>query len=226
MADDRDRFGSQMDLEPNAEPIETLSGEIELDLPEFEDPPAEPLRLLGRWVERAWELGVREPQALALATASAEGKPSVRIVLLKAVEPALVFAFPGHSRKAGELEANPWAAGTLYWRETTQQIVVEGPVRRLGEAESDALFAERPRIAQAATIASRQGEPLDEPAKLRAKAAEIAAGEGLLTRPAAWSGYALEPQLIEFWHGSGDRLHRRLLYVKSDEGWGHQRLQP
>lgn len=215
-----------MDKDPNAEPIETLSGEIEIDLPEFDDPPAEPLRLLGHWVERAWEHGVREPQALALATAGAEGKPSVRIVLLKAVEPALVFAFPGHSRKARELEANPWAAGTLYWRETTQQVVVEGPVRRLGEAESDALFAERPRIAQAATIASRQGEPLDEPAGLRAKAAAVAAGKEGLTRPPGWSGYALDPHQIEFWHGSGDRLHRRLLYTKSDEGWAHQRLQP
>jgi dihydrophenazinedicarboxylate synthase len=210
----------------DAEPIETLSGEIELDLPEFDDPPPDPLKLLGRWVERAWELGVREPQALALSTASPQGKPSVRTVLLKAVEPALVFAFPGHSRKARELEANPWAAGTLYWRETTQQVVVEGPVRQMSETESDELFAERPRIAQAATVASRQGEPLDEPAGLRAKAADLAAGDAELTRPSGWSGYELAPQRIEFWHGSSDRLHRRLLYVKSDEGWVHQRLQP
>lgn len=216
-----------MSPEPtDAEPIETLSGEIELDLPEFDDPPADPLPLLGQWVERAWELGVREPLALALATASAEGRPSVRTVLLKAVEPALVFAFAAHSRKARELEANPWAAGTLYWRETTQQVVVEGPVRRLSDAESDGLFAERPRIAQAATIASRQGEPLDEPAGLRAKAAEIAAGDVELSRPAGWSGYELAPQRIEFWHGRSDRLHRRLLYVKADAGWTHQRLQP
>jgi pyridoxamine-phosphate oxidase len=210
----------------DAEPIETLSGEIELDLPEFDDPPPDPLKLLGRWLERAWELGVREPQALALATAGSDGRPSVRIVLLKAVEPALVFAFPGHSRKARDLEANPWAAGTLYWRETTQQVVVEGPVRRMTEAESDALFAERPRIAQAATIASRQGEPLNRPAELPARAAEVAAGDEQLSRPRGWSGYELSPRRIEFWHGSKDRLHRRLLYARSDEGWTHQRLQP
>jgi pyridoxamine-phosphate oxidase len=216
-----------MNMEPaDAEPIETLAGEIELELPEFDDPPPDPLRLLGRWVERAWEHGVREPQALALATADAEGRPSVRIVLLKAVAPALVFACPRHSRKARELEANPWAAGVLYWRETKQQVVVEGPVRRLGEAESDALFAERPRDAQAATIASRQGEPLDEPAGLLTKAAEIAAGEQPLARPPGRSGYELEPRRIEFWHGSRARLHRRLLYAKSGEGWAHQRLQP
>lgn len=210
----------------DAEPIETLSGEIELDLPEFDDPPPDPLKLLGCWLDRAWEHGVREPQALALATASAAGKPSVRIVLLKSVEPALVFAFPGHSRKARELEENPWAAGTLYWRETTQQVVVEGPVQRMSEAESDALFAERPRIAQAATIASRQGEPLDVPANLQTQAAEVAADDGQLSRPPEWSGYELSPQRIEFWHGSKDRLHRRLLYVRSDEGWTYQRLQP
>jgi pyridoxamine-phosphate oxidase len=211
---------------PDAEPIETLSGEIELDLPEFDDPPADPLPLLGQWVERAWKHGVREPLALALATASPEGRPSVRTVLLKAVEPTLVFAFPGHSRKGRELEANPWAAGTLYWRETTQQVVVEGPVRRMSGTESHALFAERPRDAQAATVVSRQGEPLDEPAQLRARAAELAAGDAELTRPPGWSGYELAPRRIEFWHGGSDRLHRRLLYVKSDEGWTPQRLQP
>lgn len=216
-----------MNPEPaDAEPIETLSGEIELELPEFDDPPADPLGLLARWVERAWEHGVREPQALALATASSEGRPSVRIVLLKAVEPALVFAFPSHSRKARELEENPWAAGTLYWRETTQQVVVEGPVRRMSEAESDALFAERPRIAQAATIASRQGEALEAPAGLRAEAEQIAADAAPLTRPDGWHGHRLAPERIEFWHGSSDRLHRRLLYVKSGESWTQRRLQP
>lgn len=209
-----------------AEPIETLSGEIELNLPEFDDPPRDPLKLLSRWLEQARQHGVREPQALALATAGAEGRPSVRIVLLKSVEPALVFAFPGHSRKARELEENPWAAGTLYWRETTQQVVVEGPVRQMSETESDALFAERPRIAQAATIASRQGEPLDEPAELRAQAEEVASDEGQLTRPTGWSGYELAPHRIEFWHGSRDRLHRRLLYVRSGGEWTHRRLQP
>ena len=123
-------------------------------------------------------------------------------------------------------EANSWAAGTLYWRETTQQVVVEGPVRRLSEAESDRLFAERPRIAQAATVASRQGEPLEEPAQLRAGAAQLATGDAELTRPPGWSGYELAPQQVEFWHGSSDRLHRRLLYVRSDEGWTSRRLQP
>src|SRR5215203_5612901 len=149
---------------------ETLTGDPGLDLPEFDRPPADPLRLLGRWLETADEHGVREPRALALATADAEGRPSTRIVLLKQVLPAVVFAFSSGSRKGRELAVNPQAAGTLYWRETLQQIVFEGPVAKMTAAESDALFAERPPAGQAAAIASSQGEPLQDPERLRAEA--------------------------------------------------------
>jgi pyridoxine/pyridoxamine 5'-phosphate oxidase len=121
---------------------------------------------------------------------------------------------------------NPRAAGTLYWRETLQQIVFEGPVEQMSESESDALFAERPRRGQATTVASSQGEVLADPERLRARAAELAEGEETLRRPGDWRGYLLDPDLIEFWHGSRDRLHRRLLYVKADAGWTHRRLQP
>jgi dihydrophenazinedicarboxylate synthase len=205
------------------EPVETLSGDPGLTLPEFEAPPQEPLPLLERWLRSADERGVREPRALALATADAEGRPSTRIVLLKQAAPAIVFAFSANSRKGRELAANPRAAGTLYWRETLQQVVFEGPVEKLSAAESDRLFAERPPAGQATTVASSQGEPLDDPEGLRKAAAELAeAGRGL--------GLAeerrLDPDLVEFWHGSPDRLHRRLLYVKSDGRWTHQRLQP
>jgi dihydrophenazinedicarboxylate synthase len=123
----------------NDEPIETLSGDPTLVLPEFEAPPEDPLPLLERWLQMADERGVREPRALALATADAEGRPSNRILLLKQISPAIVFAGSYDSRKGRDLEANPRAAGTLYWRETLQQIVVEGPVRKLSEEESDAL---------------------------------------------------------------------------------------
>jgi pyridoxamine 5'-phosphate oxidase len=210
----------------NVEPIETLSGDAGLELPEFEAPPADPLPLLDRWLQGADERGVREPRALALATVDREGRPSNRIVLLKQIAPAPLFAFSADSRKGRDLEANPRAAGTLYWRETLQQIVFEGPVWRLSEAESDALFAERPAAGRAATVASNQGEALEDPARLKAAAAELAQGKEPLQRPQDWFGYRLDPDLIEFWHGSTDRLHRRLLYVKSDGGWSHRRLQP
>lgn len=209
-----------------AEPIETLSGDPTLELPEFDDPPADPLPLLERWLRLADERGVREPRALALATADAEGRPSSRILLLKQVTPAVVFAGSYESRKGRELEANPRAAGTLYWRETLQQITVEGPVRRLSEQESDQIFGERPADAQATTVASRQGEPLADQEALRGAADEAAAAEESLRRPARWGGWRLDPDLVEFWHGSPDRLHRRLLYVKDESGWSHRRLQP
>jgi len=210
----------------DGEHIETLSGDPTLVLPEFDNPPEDPLPTLERWLRLADDRGVLEPRALALATADADGRPSSRILLLKQVTPTLVFSGSYESRKGRELEANPRAAGTLYWRETMQQITVEGPVRRLSEAESDAIFGERPADAKATTVASRQGAPLDDPAALRRKADALGSGDEPLSRPQRWGGFRLDPDLIEFWHGSPDRLHRRLLYVKQDDRWTHRRLQP
>jgi pyridoxamine 5'-phosphate oxidase len=209
-----------------SEPVETLSGDPGLELPEFEAPPGEPLPLLERWLQAAKGRGVREPRALALATADAAGRPSTRIVLLKQVSPAIVFAFSANSRKGRELEANPRAAGTLYWRETLQQVVFEGPVEPMSAEESDHLFSERPAAGQATTVASNQGQALDDPERLRGEAAALAEGGEAMSRPEDWGGYRLDPDQVEFWHGSPDRLHRRLLYVKRDGAWTHQRLQP
>ena len=192
--------------------VETLSGDPTLELPEFDSPPADPLPLLERWLRTADEKGVREPRALALATADGAGRPSNRILLLKQLTPALVFAGSYDSRKGGDLAVNPRAAGTLYWRETLQQITIEGPVEKLSEEESDALFAERPPAGRATTVASDQGETLEDPGSLRRKADELN-GEKL-RRPPNWGGFRLDPDLVEFWHGSPTRLHRRLLYIK------------
>ncbi|HWO84478.1 MAG TPA: pyridoxal 5'-phosphate synthase [Solirubrobacterales bacterium] len=209
-----------------SEPIETLSGDPTLELPEFDAPPADPLPLLDLWLRGADERGVREPRALALATADAAGRPSSRILLLKQATPFLVFAGSYESRKGRDLAENPRAAGTLYWRETLQQVTIEGPVRKLSEEESDALFTERPQAAQATAAASRQGEALDDPARLRDSAKSLAADGAPPPRPPHWGGWRLDPDLVEFWHGSPSRLHRRLLYIKSDGAWQHQRLQP
>jgi dihydrophenazinedicarboxylate synthase len=209
-----------------AERPETLSGDPTLELPEFEDPTAEPLPLLERWLAAADERGVREPRALALATADAAGRPSSRVLLLKRVSPALVFSGSYESRKGRELAANPRAAGTLYWRETLQQVTVEGPVRKLSEAESDEIFGARPAGARASAVASRQGERLDDPEALRKSADALVEDDEALERPQRWGGWRLDPDLVEFWHGSPDRLHRRLLYIKGENGWEHKRLQP
>jgi len=206
------------------EPVETLSGDASLTLPEFDSPPADPLPLLESWLRSAEERGVREPRALALATTGGDGLPSVRTLLVKQLTPTLVFSGSYESRKGRDLAANPRAAGILYWRETLQQIAIEGPVERLSEAESDALFAERPAAGRATTVASSQGEGLADPSDLRRKA-DALEGEQL-RRPPSWGGFRLDPDLIEFWHGSPTRLHRRLLYVKGEGGWSHKRLQP
>ena len=208
----------------SAEPVETLSGDPTLELPEFDSPPDDPLPLLERWLHGADERGVREPRALALATADGEGRPSVRILLVKQLTPTLVFAGSYESRKGRDLAANPRAAGTLYWRETLQQITIEGPVERLSEEESDALFAERPPAGRATTVASEQGGALEDPEDLRRKADELDGKS--LHRPPSWGGFRLDPDLVEFWHGSPTRLHRRLLYIKGEGGWSHRRLQP
>jgi pyridoxamine 5'-phosphate oxidase len=209
-----------------SEPVETLSGDPTLELPEFDAPPAEPLALLERWLAAAETRGVREPRALSLATADADGRPSVRTLLVKQLAPTLVFAGGYESRKGRDLAANPRAAGTLYWRETLQQVTIEGPVERLGEEESDEIFGERPPQARATTVASSQGEPLEDPARLRDAAAALDERDEPPRRPARWGGWRLDPDLVEFWHGSPDRLHRRLLYIKGERGWEHKRLQP
>ncbi|MER7004736.1 phenazine biosynthesis FMN-dependent oxidase PhzG [Dactylosporangium sp. NPDC000555] len=206
---------------------DTLTGDATLVLPEFDEPPAAPLRLLRTWLDAAVAYGVREAQAIVLATADAAGLPSSRVVLLKDLdEHGLVFTTHTGSRKGTDLAARPYASATFYWRETLQQIHVAGPVRQLPPGESDVLFAERPAAAQATTAASRQSTPLDDEAALRQRAADLLATGGSIARPDGWAGYRLEAAAIEFWHGSVDRLHRRLRYDRHPGGWTAQRLQP
>jgi len=188
---------------------ETLGGEILLELPEFDDPPADPLALMRAWIDGA-SRHVREPMALALATVDADCNPSCRVVLAKEVdERGLVFTTHHGSRKGRDIAAVGRAAGTLYWRETLQQINIAGPVERLRDEVSDELFRERPLAAQATTTVSHQGEPLDDLDVLRARAQKLTEPGEAPSRPEGWGGYRLAPDRIEFWHGSTDRLHRR-----------------
>ena len=165
---------------------------------------------------------------VALATATAAGAPSVRMVLLKASdERGLVVATSYESRKGRELTENPRAALLFYWPDLGRQVRVEGRVERLDEAESDAIFAARPRGAQLAAHASRQSERLASRAVLEERFA--AASEnypGAVPRPASWGAYRLVPEQYEFWVHDDDRLHDRLLYERAGEGWQIQRLSP
>ncbi|WP_075731354.1 phenazine biosynthesis FMN-dependent oxidase PhzG [Streptomyces acidiscabies] len=208
---------------------QSLSGATDLDLPEFDTPPADPLPLLLDWLDSAVAREVREPYAAVLATADADGRPSTRVLLVKDADASgLVFTSFTGSRKGVELAARPWASLTFYWRETLQQLTVTGPVEQVGAAESDDLFARRPLAARATTAVSRQSRPLTDEHALRAEAKSLVAADADVARPAEWTGYRLVPTAIEFWYGSPDRLHRRLRYDRpgTDGTWTHERLQP
>lgn len=207
--------------------FESLTVENDPDFPEYDDPPAEPVGLLRRWLDRAVEVGVREPKALALATAGKSGRPSARIVLVSAVdERGVLFTSHATSRKGREIEENNWAAGLLYWRETGQQIKLSGPVEPVPVTESDALWQARPVPLHAMSAASRQSEPLADPAALRAEAERLGADGRALDRPERFCGYRLQPHEVEFWAHRPDRLHLRLRYDREGDAWASVRLQP
>lgn len=205
---------------------ESLTGTVDLPFPEYADPPPEPIGLLRRWLQEAQALGVREPRALALATADARGRPSTRtVVLTEVTDRGLLFTTHGTSRKGRELRENPWASGLLYWRESSRQISVSGPVEQVPEDASDALWWARPAFTHAMTVASRQSEPLEEVAALRCRAARLAE-DGPQPRPAAYVGMELLAHSVEFWANGTGRLHERLRYDRTDAGWRRRRLQP
>jgi len=169
------------------------------------------------------------PEAAALATAAPDGRPSVRMVLVRGFEQRLFVFYSGYeSRKGRELEANPWAALCFYWHAPGRQVRVEGPVSRLSAAESDAYFASRPLGSQLSAAASAQSEPVPGRAELERAVAELAeryAG-GPVPRPASWGGFALAPEHVEFWQHREDRLHDRFRYRLRDGGWEIERLAP
>jgi len=207
--------------------FESLTGEVGVDFPEYAEPPLEPSGLARRWVAAAVRRGVREPLALALATAGRDGRASTRIVAVTAVtDRGLIFTSHSSSQKGRELAATGWASGVLYWRETGQQLIVSGPVAQLGDAESDRLWGSRPSPLHSMSTASRQSDPLRDVAALRAEAARLAATGTPLPRPARFVGYRLEYGSVEFWSASADRLHRRLRYDHDGDDWRVRRLQP
>jgi pyridoxamine 5'-phosphate oxidase len=192
-------------------------------------PGTNPLDRVREWFEEAAASGLIEAERMALATATPDGRPSVRIVLLKGIDEHGIQFFTNYgSRKGRELEANPWAAATLYWQPLYRAVRLEGPVARLTAEESDAYFATRPRGAQLGAWASAQGSVLRDRAELdeRVRAVEARFPDEV-PRPHFWGGYRLSPDAVEFWQGRPDRLHDREHFLRQGDGtWRSERLSP
>jgi pyridoxamine 5'-phosphate oxidase len=190
----------------------------------------EPFARFGEWMQRAMDAGVAEPTAMALATADAEGRPSVRMVLLKGFdEQGFVFYTNLESRKARELSSNPNAALCLFWQPLELQVRIEGPVQPVTDAEADEYYASRARGSRIGAWASRQSRPLPSYGELmeRVEAYEAQFTGDDIPRPPFWSGFRLVPQRIEFWQGRPSRLHDRIEYLRDARGaWTRRRLAP
>jgi pyridoxamine 5'-phosphate oxidase len=189
----------------------------------------DPIRQFERWFADALSAEVLEPNAMTLATASRDGVPSARIVLLKEVDArGFVFFTDYRSRKAAEVTENPLAALTFLWKEIERQVRVTGAVTRVTEEESNAYFRSRPIGSRLGAWASHQSSTIGSRTELEERLRIVSArfGDGDVPLPPHWGGFRLVPHEIEFWQGRPDRLHDRLLYRHGSHGWSIARLSP
>jgi pyridoxamine 5'-phosphate oxidase len=188
----------------------------------------EPLVQFARWFEAALAGEIYEPNAMALSTVAADGRPSTRMVLLKGFDAdGFVFYTNLESRKALELAANPRASLLFWWDRLHRQVRIEGTVTPVEDGEADAYFASRPYGSRIGALASPQSRVIAGRAGLEASVAELAARHPEeVPRPRHWGGYRLRPTEFEFWQGRPSRLHDRLRYSHSKEGWLIERLAP
>jgi len=188
-----------------------------------------PIELFGEWFEAAGKAGILLPETIVVASASAEGRPSARCMLLKGFDQRGFYFYTNYeSRKAGELDVNPHVALVLHWAVLQRQVRIEGKVSRVSEQESTAYFQTRARGSRIGAWASKQSRPLDQRGTLESRVREFDGkypGEEI-PLPPFWGGYLVDPDRIEFWQGRSDRLHDRLCFVRSQAGWSAQRLYP
>lgn len=190
----------------------------------------DPLRQFQKWFLEAIAAKLPEPNAMTLATATADGQPSARMVLLKSFGDYGFNFFTNYdSRKGRELTANPRAALLFFWQELHRQVRIEGTVELVSEAESDAYFRSRPLGSRLGAVASAQSVVIANRAVLEERVRELMQRfpDGEVPRPPHWGGYRVRPLVIEFWQGRPDRLHDRLRYQRMQpDGWRLERLSP
>ena len=195
-----------------------------------EDLDPDPLRQFAAWFGEAGSAGVSAPEAAAVATASPDGVPSMRMVLVKQYDDrGFVFFSNYDSRKGSELAANPHAALLFYWEFLGRQVRIEGAVQRTSRDETATYVRSRPRASQLSALASPQSRPIDSRAALEQRVADLAAAHEGAELPLSdtWGGFRIVPDSFEFWQHRADRLHDRFRYARGqDGGWRVQRLAP
>jgi len=189
----------------------------------------DPIKQFQTWLNDAFAAKIPLAEAMTLATATPDGKPSARMVLLKQVDHAgFVFYTNYNSAKSRQLDANPYAALVFYWVQLDRQVRVEGSISKTTAEESEAYFATRPRESQIGAWASEQSEPIASRAVLEERAVELEKqySDREVDRPEHWGGYRLKPERIEFWKSRIGRLHDRILYQREGDSWTITRLAP
>jgi pyridoxamine 5'-phosphate oxidase len=211
--------------------LEDLRQEYRLGQLTEETCDSNPILQFELWMKQAQAAELKEPNAMALATATSEGRPSCRIVLLKEVGPdGFVFYTNYESRKGDELSQNPYAALTFYWAELERQVRIEGSVTKTSRERSETYFRIRPKKSRLGALASKQSQVLASRKDIEAKMTELEAqyaDTNDIPTPEYWGGYSVAPEVIEFWQGRRSRLHDRIRYTrKSPDSWSIERLSP
>ncbi|TGL63870.1 pyridoxamine 5'-phosphate oxidase [Leptospira ognonensis] len=194
-----------------------------------EDAGLDPILFFQKWFSQAKEEKAEEPNAMVLSTVSQEGQPSSRVVLLKEIaQGEFVFYTNYDSRKGKEMAHNPKVALTFFWHHQERQIRIEGTVKKVSKETSLLYFDKRPRVSQLGALASHQSRVVPDRLYLETILAKLEKDlDGRpVPMPEAWGGYSVNPSLIEFWQGRRGRLHDRLEFLKTNEGWKRQRLSP
>ena len=211
--------------------IDSASWDAELNRDDLsgENITTDPLALFGEWFEQARAADFVDATAAAIATADRDARPSVRTVLVKSFDEKGFYFYTNYSsRKGQELAVNPHAALLFWWDKLERQVRIEGPISELAGADSDAYFARRPRGSQIGAQASPQSQIIASRGALEQRVADAEAefGDAAIPRPNDWGGYCLTPKHIEFWQGRSNRLHDRLRYTRTKDGWRTERLAP